>query len=78
MNEDKLKLFALIRSRDFGQQVAASMGITLGEQEERDFEDGEHKARPLENVRGTDVFVIHSLYGDDECINSQVRQTLFA
>jgi hypothetical protein len=33
MNEDKLKLFALNRSRDFGQQVAASMGITLGEHE---------------------------------------------
>ena len=30
----------------------------------RDFEDGEHKARSLVNVRGRDVFVIQSLYAD--------------
>ena len=35
-----------------------------GAHEEREFEDGEHKARPLENVRGKDVYVIQSLHGE--------------
>lgn len=34
------------------------------EHEEREFEDGEHKARPLVSVCSRDVFVIHSLYAD--------------
>jgi ribose-phosphate pyrophosphokinase len=38
--------------------------MALASHEEREFEDGEHKARPLENVRGQDVYVIHSLYGE--------------
>ena len=78
MSEDKLKLFALNRSQDFGQQVAASMGISLSKHEERDFEDGEHKARPLESVRNSDAFVIHSLYGDEEqSVNDKLIRLLF-
>ena len=78
MSEDKLKLFALNRSHDFGQQVAASMGISLSKHEERDFEDGEHKARPLESVRNSDAFVIHSLYGDEEqSVNDKLIRLLF-
>ena len=57
-------LFALDASRPFGECVAAAFGIPLARHEEREFEDGEHKARPLENVRGRDVYVIHSLYGE--------------
>lgn len=57
-------LFALDGSRDLGERVAGHLGIALGEHEERVFEDGEHKARPLVSVRGRDVFVVHSLYGD--------------
>jgi len=57
-------LFALRESRDFGVKVAEQLQRPLGEHEERDFEDGEHKARPLISVRGADVFVIHSLYGE--------------
>lgn len=59
-----LQLFALEQSRPFGAAVAGHLGLALSPHEERDFEDGEHKARPLANVRGCDVFVIHSLYGD--------------
>ena len=40
--------------------------MLLGTHEERGFEDGEHKIRPLIEVRRQDVFVIHSLYGDAE------------
>jgi len=62
--KDDLRLFALGASKPLGEGIARSLGIELGEHEEREFEDGEHKARPLVNVRGRDVFVVHSLYGE--------------
>ncbi len=66
MSTDRpLRIFALNGSRDFGAGVAARLNIALSPHEERDFEDGEHKARPLEGVRGADVYVVHSLHGDD-------------
>jgi ribose-phosphate pyrophosphokinase len=78
VKEHTLKLFALNRSHIFGQQVASSIGVSLGGLEEREFEDGEHKARPLENVRETDAYVIHSLYGDDEqSVNDKLIRLLF-
>ncbi|MHB8759603.1 MAG: ribose-phosphate diphosphokinase, partial [Thiobacillus sp.] len=42
----------------------AQLGQPLAEHEEREFEDGEHKARPLESVRGRDVYVVQSLHGE--------------
>jgi ribose-phosphate pyrophosphokinase len=44
--------------------VAAATGIALGAVEEREFERGEHKARPLVSVRGRDVVVVHCVHGD--------------
>jgi ribose-phosphate pyrophosphokinase len=64
LGEDELMLFALGASRPFAELVAQQIGIALAAHEERDFEDGEHKTRPLESVRGRDVFVLHSLYAD--------------
>lgn len=64
MTPDALCLFALDASRAYGERVAATLGVALSSHEEREFEDGEHKARPLENVRGKDVYVIQSLYGE--------------
>ena len=64
MNAKELRLFALAASRGFGESVSARLAIPLSAHEEREFEDGEHKARPLVSVRGADVFVIHSLYGE--------------
>ena len=64
MTQDNLCLFALDASRPFGERVATALGVVLTSHEEREFEDGEHKARPLENVRGRDVYVIQSLYGE--------------
>ena len=64
MNAKELRLFALAASRAFGEAVSASLAIPLSAHEEREFEDGEHKARPLVSVRGADVFVVHSLYGE--------------
>ncbi|MDG4867634.1 ribose-phosphate diphosphokinase [Guyparkeria sp. 1SP6A2] len=71
-------LFALEGSRGFGELVGAEMGIELGEHEERSFEDGEHKARPLESVRDRDVYVLHSLHSDAErSVNDRLCRLLF-
>ncbi len=56
-------LFALEGSRDYGQRLASRLEWPLSAHEEREFEDGEHKARPLVDVRRRDVFVLHALYG---------------
>lgn len=71
-------LFALEGSRAFGEKVAATLQMTLAPHEERDFEDREHKARPLANVRGRDVFVVHSLHSDDtQSANDKLCRLLF-
>ncbi|MBK8740829.1 MAG: ribose-phosphate pyrophosphokinase [Betaproteobacteria bacterium] len=64
MVENAPMLFTLAGSGDFAGNVARHLGVPLAAHEEREFEDGEHKSRPLANVRGRDVFVIHSLYGE--------------
>ena len=64
MSEGDLRLFALGGSRTFGEAISARLAIPMSAHEEREFEDGEHKSRPLVSVRGADVFVIHSLYGE--------------
>jgi len=75
---DGIRLFALEASRALGEGVARSLGIGLDEHEEREFDDGEHKARPLVNVRGRDVFVIHSLYGERHVsVNDKLCRLLF-
>lgn len=73
-----MKLFALNSSRNFGEAVAAELKLALSLHEERNFEDGEHKTRPLENVRNKDVYVIHSLYSDGaESVNDKLCRLLF-
>lgn len=56
-----LSIFALGSSRAFGEAVARRMGVSLSPLEERNFEDGEYKLRPLASVRGRDVYAIFSL-----------------
>jgi ribose-phosphate pyrophosphokinase len=78
VSSDILCLFALNRSCDFGQKVSEKLGIPLSEHEERDFEDGEHKTRPLVSVREKDVFVIQSLYSDlQQSVNDKLCRLLF-
>ena len=57
-------LFAPLASREFGERVASALGTALSPMEEREFEGGEHKTRPLVSVRGQRVFVLQSLSGD--------------
>jgi ribose-phosphate pyrophosphokinase len=78
MTQDVLRLFALDASRHYGERVAAALAMALSSHEERDFEDGEHKARPLENVRGKDVYVIDSLFGEPGMsVNDKLIRLLF-
>jgi ribose-phosphate pyrophosphokinase len=78
VDPDKFALFALNASRTFGEKIAVRYGLPLSPHEEREFEDGEHKARPLVNVRGKDVFVIQSLFGDEkQSVNDKLCRLLF-
>jgi ribose-phosphate pyrophosphokinase len=78
MNSGRVALFGLERSRALAERVAACLALTLSAHEERNFEDGEHKARPLEDVRGCDVYVLHALHGDDvETGNDKLCRLLF-
>jgi ribose-phosphate pyrophosphokinase len=75
---DSMKLFALKASREVGESIAEEMSISLAEHLERDFEDGEHKVRALESVRNDDVYVVQSLYADDEqSVNDKLCRLLF-
>lgn len=74
----QMRVFALNGTRVLGAAIAEAIGIPLDEHEERDFEDGEHKARPLVSVRGEDVFVIHALNGNWEgSVNDKLCKLLF-
>jgi ribose-phosphate pyrophosphokinase len=78
MDHRPLSLFALQGSQELAERVAGRLDIVLSPHEERNFEDGEHKARPLRDVRGHDVFVLHSLHGDErESGNDKLCRLLF-
>jgi ribose-phosphate pyrophosphokinase len=57
-------VFAPRASKAVGERICTSLGIGLAPMEEREFEGGEHKTRPLVSVRGRHVFVVQSLSGD--------------
>ncbi len=72
-------IFALNESRAFGNCVATELGLALSRHEERTFPDGEFQARPLDDPRGRDVFVIQSLHAGPEATigDKLVRLLLF-
>jgi ribose-phosphate pyrophosphokinase len=71
----KLKMFALNASREYGEQVATALGKTLSKHKESTFHDGEVYAASEENVRGCDVYVVQSLYGDNkESVNDKLMK----
>lgn len=71
-------LFALDATAPLGSRVAAALGIELARLEDRDFDDGEHKLRPLDCVRGSDVYVMTSLYTDGvKSANDKLVRLLF-
>lgn len=71
-------LFALEGSQEFGESVASRLDIGLASHEERHFEDGEHKARSLVDLHGQDVYVLHTLFGDEtSSANDKLVRLLF-
>jgi ribose-phosphate pyrophosphokinase len=75
---ERLRLFALHGTELLGEKVAHVLGCSLGALEERSFEDGEHKVRPLDAVAGCDVYVLHGLHGGpDESPNDKLCRLLF-
>jgi ribose-phosphate pyrophosphokinase len=73
-----MRLFALNGSETLGTATARALKKRLDPHEERDFEDGEHKARPLVSVRGEDVYVLHSLAGEGaSSANDRLCKLLF-
>jgi ribose-phosphate pyrophosphokinase len=78
LSANTLKLFALQGTTQLAASIAQNLGERLAQHEERDFEDGEHKSRPLESVAGADVYVIHSLYGGPvQSANDKLCRLLF-
>jgi ribose-phosphate pyrophosphokinase len=59
-----MKLFGLGRTGEFTRRLAEHLGMAVASHEEREFEDGEFKIRPLESVRGEHVVVCQSLAAD--------------
>ena len=78
MSRPPIALFSLRSGRPLGERVAARLGMELMPHEEREFEWGQHKSRPLSSVRGRDVFVVQSLHGDaTESVNDRLCRLLF-
>ena len=78
MTAPGLLVFALNGSRELGGTVAAALGQPLAAHEEREFEDGEHKTRPLDMVAGADVYVVHGLHGGPvQSANDKLCRLLF-
>ena len=73
----RLQVFALAATAGLGHAVAAALNAPLAAHEERGFEDGEHKVRPLDDVAGNDVFVVQSTHGGpDESANDKLLRLM--
>lgn len=59
-------LFSLDPECRLAPALAAALGEPVTRHEDRRFEDGEHKLRPLADPRGEDAYVICSLHGGPE------------
>src|ERR1022692_4308307 len=74
----RLRLFTLYATAELGAAIAQALGHPLAAHEERQFEDGEHKSRPLDTVGGMDVYVVQSLHGGpSESANDKLCRLLF-
>nr|WP_298720871.1 ribose-phosphate diphosphokinase [uncultured Steroidobacter sp.] len=71
-------IFAPKASSDLAARVVNALGETLAPSEEREFESGEHKMRPLVDVCNEDVYVVQNLCGDpDASANDKLCRLLF-
>src|SRR5882757_8081535 len=78
LHSDDPLIFGPARGADFVQRVAACLNIAPGRCEEREFEGGEQKMRPLQSVHGRQVYVLHSLFGEPAAsANDKLCRLLF-
>lgn len=61
-----MRFFGLDINQTLALAVAASGGFPLSRHEDRRFEGGERKTRPIDPVRGEDIYVLSSLHGDED------------
>lgn len=73
---NNLRIFGLGSSRDFANRVCDLMGMGwVNTHHEERRPDGEAYTTSRDNVRGCDVYVITSLYGDDgECVDQKLMK----
>jgi ribose-phosphate pyrophosphokinase len=71
-------IFAPRTALAFAERMAAALGVELAPLEEREYEGGEHKTRPLVSVRGRSVYVVQLLSGDGSAsANDRLCRALF-
>jgi ribose-phosphate pyrophosphokinase len=71
-------IFAPRTARTFAERMATALGVELAPLEEREYEGGEHKTRPLVSVRGRVVYVVQLLSGDGSAsANDRLCRALF-
>lgn len=56
--------FSLDAQGALAPALGAALGVAPAPHEDRAFEDGEHKLRPLVDPAGEDCYVLHGLHGD--------------
>jgi ribose-phosphate pyrophosphokinase len=78
MISETIGIFSLNAGDEYAKKVASHLNLSLSVHEEREFEDGEHKIRALESVRGKDVYIIQSLFSDESMsVNEKLCRLLF-
>ena len=78
MANDSLVFFALNTSQVLGNHIAEQLGVRLRPHEECEFENGEHKSRPLISMRGKDCYVLQSLNSElGRSVNDKLCRLLF-
>jgi ribose-phosphate pyrophosphokinase len=73
-----LRVFGMEATQKFAEVVAEHLDISLSKHIERYFPDKEPYVRADENVRGCDVYIIQSLYTDEqETVNDKFVKLLY-
>ncbi|WP_138419532.1 ribose-phosphate diphosphokinase [Aquibacillus sediminis] len=72
-HDSKLKVFSLSSNRPLAEEIAATIGVDLGQSSVATFSDGEFQINMEESVRGSDVFIIQST---SDPVNQHIMELL--
>jgi len=64
LKDYEIKVFSGSSHPGLSKEIAEYLGLKLGEIDLKKFSNGENYARFLENIRGRDVFLVQSLFGN--------------